>query len=118
MRNEGSTREQARLYLEWAECARRDAVRAIGRDARNTYLAAAEKWDERAVDIKRNLWRDTGLKTPHRSQATSHPIPKIDLATCALNETERYKREAKRPRTPGPAVPIRSPQRIAPAEYC
>jgi hypothetical protein len=104
---EFSAREQAKLYLEWAECARSDAVRAVGRDARHSYLAAAEQWDAQAVDIKLKLWRGGGVQAARRT---------IVLDRSALNTTERYKREAKRPRTPGPAVPIRSGQPLAPAE--
>jgi hypothetical protein len=113
MRYDGSTQEQAKLYLEWADCARRDAFRAVGRDARDSYLAAAEQWDARALDIKRKLWREGGGSTPRRARGLPHPIPKIVLDRSALDGAERYKREAKRPRTPNPAIPIRSGSRIA-----
>ena len=91
-------------------------MRAVGRDARHSYLAAAEQWDAQAVDIKLKLWRGGGAQAPRRTHATSHPMPRIVLDRSALNITERYKREAKRPRTPSPAVPIRSDQPLAPAE--
>lgn len=94
---EVSTREQAKLYLEWAECARRDASRAVGRGAQESYLATAEQWDALAVDIKRKLWREDGFLSL-QSPAPAVSPPKFALDRVPLDETERFKREAKRPR--------------------
>ena len=97
-------REQFRRYLEWAECARRDALRAIGRNARESYLASAEQWEKRAVELKRHLWHEgrTGLG-PTRERLAEAPPP-AQMATESAAMALRYVRDAKRPRRPPVAV--------------
>jgi hypothetical protein len=114
-----STREEAKIYLEWAECARRDALRAAGRGARESYLAAAEQWDAQALDIKRKLWREGGGQLPRGALAKTveaHQRSAATISTDVKEEPERYKRQARRPRTPSPAVPIRIRERAVPLE--
>jgi hypothetical protein len=98
-------REQSRRYLEWAECARRDASRAIGRSARESYLATAEQWENRAVELKRHLWREgpAGLGLT-RERLAEAPLPPARLPTESAAVALRFVRDAKRPRRPPVAV--------------
>jgi len=73
-------REKARRCLEWAECARRDAHRAVGQPGRNSYVAAAERWEEKAVELKRRLWRESGTTAARRRPQDRPPLsPKLAL---------------------------------------
>jgi hypothetical protein len=98
-------REQSGRYLEWAECARRDALRAIGRNARASYLAVAEQWENRAVELKRRLWREgPAAPSPARERAPGAVPPPAKMTTDSPAVPLRYVRDAKRPRRPPVAV--------------
>jgi hypothetical protein len=97
-------REQSRRYLEWAECARRDALRAIGRNERSSYLAVAEQWENRAVELKRRLWRESPAPLAEALERLPGATPPVKLRTDSAAAPLRYLRDAKRPRRPPVAV--------------